>query len=178
MKKNLPLIVALALPLLVVGIVLISVSVPAQELDIEHKVIFAVNNEPYGNYQDEYVYIVSDGRVERFDIQEFNESQHKRIRVPQEEPKLYIYDFETEELSELSSEEAGQFEIVKTGNISPEGYHLSYGYAGGSAGIFDLFGGYSGNYGWKIEKGNMSVFKELPDTSGIYWNADILGWVR
>lgn len=177
MKKNLPLIVALILPLLVVGIVLISVSVPAQDLDIEHKVIFAVNNEPYGNYQDEYVYIVSDGKVVQFNIAEFNENA-RRVRLPQEEPRLYIYDFETRELAELSFEEAGQFEIVKTGNISPEGYYLSYSYAGGSAGIFDLFVGYSGDYGWKIEKGNVSVFRELPDISGIYWNAEILGWVR
>ena len=178
-KRNLPIIVAILLPLIVVGAVALSLYLPTKNINPEYTVVFVINNQSRGYYEDSFRYVVSDNRVKKVEIPLF-EKDKSRIRVLSEDqkPKLYTYNFENKELKEILPDEIGTLGITKSGNISPEGYTVEYSYNRSNTGVFEIFGGYSRDYGWKITENNTSIFEKMSVLGNSYRNVEVLGWTK
>jgi len=186
MKKNLPIIVAILLPIIVVGGVLLALYIPSRDIKPEYNILYVVNNvDNYArvNYSNEFRYVISGGELIKEDLPQVNKNLTieipTRIKPDIDQPKLYVFDVKTEETKEVSYDEALMLDIIKAGNISPEGYSVSYTRDYNNSGVFELFGGYSREYGWRFTDGKVSIFKKsvLPD-SRYYYNAEVLGWVK
>ena len=189
MKKNLPIIVAILLPIIVVVGVLLTLYLPSRSINPEYNILYVVNNDrSNGYYSNEFRYLISGGKLVKEDIPQVNNNNVNknidittRIKPDVEQPRLYVFDVKTEETKEVSYNEALMLDIIKVGNISPEGYSVSYTRDYNNSVIFELFGGYSGDYGWRFTDGKVSIFKESTlsrSDSRYYYNAEVLGWVK
>jgi len=187
MKKNLPIIVAILLPIIVVGGVLLALYIPSRDIKPEYNILYVVNNvDNYArvNYSNEFRYVISGGELIKEDLPQVYKNLPTeittRIKPDANQPKLYVFNVKTGETTEVSYEDALKLEIVKAGNISPEGYSVSYTRDYNNSGIFELFGGYSREYRWRFTDGKISIFKEItpPNYNYSYYNAEVLGWVE
>ena len=184
MKRNLPIIVAILLPIIVVGGVLLTLYLPSRDINPEYNILYVVNNSANGYYSNECGYLISEGELMREDVPQASSNNipreiTTRIKPDVDQPKLYVFDVKTEETKELSYNEALELDIIKAGSISPEGYSVSYTRDYNNSGIFELFGGYSREYGWRFTDGKVSIFKKsvMPDPR-YYYNAEVLGWIK
>lgn len=163
MKKHLPIIVAILLPIVVVLSIITTVYVSKSNISPEYDLVYAVYNS-YGDYG-----YTADG-----DVVVKNEYENKSFNRENTEAEVYIYDFEKEESMKVDNPEG--LELTKAGNISPDGYRVSFSYGRGN-GVFEIFGGYNRDYGFIISDGKSDVFKKI-DIVYDYRNPDILGWVK
>jgi hypothetical protein len=174
MRKNLPLILGFAIPILMVVFVIGTIYVPALIVKPHYGFVYATGNRYY-DYGDHYV--VESGKVIK-----------KTIPVPknstnnypyQDNLKLYIYDTEKDSSKEITLDEAQKLTLDQ--NIkSPDGFVLDQGY--GNSGIFELFGSnrdYNAHY---LKKGIVSkkIYLTTPSNNIYSYNGDIqfLGWVK
>jgi hypothetical protein len=185
MKKNLPLIVALTLPLLVTLGVVFYVQFSKNSIQPQYDLLYAVNNNDYSNYSNDYYYIVVNNKLQQTETRTRNLPNQVETPLPDsEKPLLYLFDFETETNRSITFEEAIGKGLVKTGNTSPEGYAIQYSY-GDYNFIADIVGTNRSNRGWIITDNSVKKFIELTDGlhdqyGGWYGrgNVSILGWVE
>lgn len=154
MKKNIPVIVALLLPLLVVLGVLLVVYMSTESIQPRHNIVVSVDdNTP---------------RIPGTD--------------QQDDRRFFIFYIDEEKIEEITPEELENLSLVREGEVSPEGYVVRYGYDYRNSGIFQLFGGYDDReQGFTLRDGNATRFVEaiFPTSQRYYYgNVTILGWIN
>ena len=179
--KHLPLIVAIALPIIFIITLAITLSIPASKIKPEFNFIYTdISQEYYKNYnmvQYKNMYDIKDKKLVLVPIISQKEDIYNKTQIEYKNaPTLYHYDVKTNITKEVTFEEM-QKNTFEVGPSSPDGYHVAYEYD--NNGIFDLFGSDSQS-GFYIKKENGK--KLLTGiTEGYYYGDDgfnIIGWVK
>jgi hypothetical protein len=163
MKKYLPVIVAVALPLIfVIGVVIYATLLKAPAFEVNHKILMTD--------EESYVFVNDNNQVE---IDELKIANNNYYRVSsKEDVDFYIYDPEKEELEEVTYEEARDFKL-HPGEKSPDGIYVDYIYSRND--VAEMFGGsrQSGYYAVKDDK----KIKLNTNQYSNYRSLEVIGWV-
>ncbi|MEY4440441.1 MAG: hypothetical protein RLY49_67 [Candidatus Parcubacteria bacterium] len=176
MKKHIPLIIGLSLPVLFILIISAVIYLPVLSIKPQHNFLYVMQDK-YARYDQVsmYKYDVENGKI----VTKPNTKKFPEQVLLNEPPKLYLYDINTSTSHEVSFADAQKFSI-DPGPSSPDGYTVEYKY--GHDGVFELFGSNNGSNGYYISKGNGS--KKLKGISNFdgYWGYDeefqIIGWIK
>jgi hypothetical protein len=173
MKKNLPLIIGIALPLIFIALVSFAIFIPQLGVKPKHNFVYTTS-ERYYAYDRVYqnTYTVRDNKIVLSAL-----AVPVATKTPEQiAPPLYLYDVTSQTSHQISFEEAKKY-TVDQGPSSPDGYIISYAY--NNQGIFEIFGSNGNNSGYVISKGNAK--KNL---NGLvrdqYWGSNelkVIGWV-
>ncbi len=172
-KKNLPLYIALAVPVLMIILVAIFIYVPGIGKKPQYNFLYSSNNNVYYGYgQQEYQ--VSNGHLIHNPPPTTNPPDYYKPQPG--EVHFYIYDVAKDQSSEITFEQAQGYNLDSS-NPSPDGYTVQQGNGGG--GDF-LFGGGSSDYNsWFIKGHNRSRKLNLKlSGSNNYYNFQFLGWIE
>jgi hypothetical protein len=175
-KKNLPLIIALCIPAIMILAVAAAIYLPGIGKSPKHNFLYITGDYVrYGyNSNSDYEYVVKGDRVEQVYVQRdpnnFPKYQYNAI-----EPRLYLYDVSKNESLELTLEQAQNYSLDPS-NTSLDGFVVIQGnYNGGG-----FFGGVgSDSDSWFI-KGHNRSFKLNLKLLGTYTydNFKFLGWIK
>jgi len=179
MKKNLPLIVGIALPIIFIIIMSVVIFVPTMFVNPQYNFLYTLNDSYYA-YNQGYrnSFSVVKGQVVPVPIPgNADISNPQRSASMADYPPLYVYDVKSNTSHAVTLDQARTF-VLDPGPSSPDGYTVAYEY--NDAGIFDLFGSRS-NSGYFIEKG--SSRKILTGmTANNMWsysgNFKLIGWIK
>jgi hypothetical protein len=184
MKKNLPLVIGLAIPLLMIVFVAVSIYVPSLFAKPEYSFVYAVKDN-YDMYGDNYS--VENGTIVKKNVPYPTSTdpyydRYPAPKVPETKSYLFMFDINTKTAKELSFEDAKKLSLIETKN-SPDGYELEQGST--DNGVFEIFGGYSASPDWFLRKGAMNKritlqFPPSTDTRYYYYNSNFqfLGWIK
>ena len=140
MKKNLTLIVGLALPIVFILIIAISIAIPKNFVNPAHNFIYT---EPVEYYNFKNFFDLEEGKLvlkrNSYFTDEMLAENSYWIRNVKEAPKLYLYDVEKDASYEISFTDAQNYNLV-AGPDSPDGYSVTKTYT--HVGIFEIFGRY------------------------------------
>lgn len=169
MKKNIPLLVGIALPILFIVGISIAVFVPSIFINPQHNFIYTEENTYYG-YGQGYrsTYKVENDRIVLEQLPMRDKDTYKG-----DAPTLYVYNIKTDTSHQISIDQADLLRI-DPGPSSPDGYTVSYQY--GHSGIFELFGSSSDSNGFFIAKDNGK--KKLSGLIVNQGNFKLIGWVK
>lgn len=171
-KKNLPLLAALAIPLLMVLGLVAAVYLPSLGKSPNYNFLYVSGSGvAYPGYQD-YVYLVKDGRLAK-QAQTPNDFPYYKAQAA--ETQLYVYDVKAGSSREISYEDAAKLSLDPT-NESPDGYQVA---RGGYAGGFLFFDGRSDYEHWYLKGHNRSRQLNLKLVGNTYYdNFKFLGWIK
>jgi uncharacterized protein YxeA len=181
MKKNLPLIIGLAIPILMVAFIALSIYIPNSLAHPTYNFLYVVRNP---NQYEQAQYIVEDSKVilKPYEYRSYSSStKGDVIKVSTTTTdKLYIYDVTKGTSKMISFNEAKNLSL-DSDYESPEGYALVRPTRDYS--LFDLFGtDRSENYGmWYLKKGSISKKIKLEGTGNVYYydnSAQFLAWIQ
>lgn len=169
MKKNLPLYIGIALPIIFILIIAFIVYLPRTFTNPQNNFIYTIND--YENYSNEVVMV--DGEVVVRPVS--SEYPVPEKYYTKDTPEIYIYDFEKNASYELTLTEAQEYSLVK-GPSSPEGYSVVNEYS--HNGIFEIFGSNNSNSGKALVSPN-GTKRTLTGLKGDnYQEINIVGWVK
>lgn len=184
--KHIPLIAAIALPILFIIVLALTISLPSSRIKPEFDFVYVdvterYNDPYYVDVQYKNRYVVTDGKITLSPIK-LAPSPYKDISLSYEieiveAPTLYFYDVEENTSREISLEEAQKLS-VDAGPASPDGYQIKFEY--GNDGIFELFGS-NDRTGYFITKGNGKKSLSGFDSSYGYYSSDdieLVGWIK
>lgn len=178
MRKNITLIIAIALPLLMVLFIIGSVYIPRMFVNPQYSFVYSTDGYYYNSYEIRVQYSVTDGKLTEKALPSRLDYNGKPILENRPEVKFFFYDIVKDSAREISFEEAQKF-TLNPESRSPDGYILDTSY--GNDGIFELFGSRSSNNGWYISKGMGSKKLTMMTSYGNnYYSYDqfrFLGWV-
>lgn len=170
-KKNLPLYIALAVPVLMIFLVAGFIYLPSLGKKPAHNFVYASGRGAYYYGYSQGGYQVVNGRL----IYEppaipYNSSINDDIH-------FYIYDVASNQSREVSVSDAQSYKLDSS-IASSDGYVVERGNSGGGGGL--LFGGVPGDYNsWFIKGHNHSTKLNLKLTGGDYYsNFRFLGWIE
>lgn len=174
-KKNLPLIIAMCIPVLMIVLVTAFIYLPGIGKKPKHNFLYASGfGIDYYGYNTRYY--VSGGRLQE-SIQPTPTPYPGQIieDKPRVYPDFYIYDVVTEQSNKISLEQAMALNLDPS-QISEDGYKVERGnYSGGD--IF--FGGGGSDYNsWFLKGHNRSKKLQLKVTSTYYYDFQFLGWIN
>jgi len=172
MKKNLPLIIGLALPILFIIIIAIVVYLPSNFVNPQHNFIY--KEQSYDSYRNDVVIVGDKVSLAPTNITEKGIVADPYLQV-KDYPKIYLYDFSKNASYEISLEEAQKFSVAK-GPSSPDGYSIERNY--NHSGIFEIFGSYEDNSGYFITSPDGAKRKLTGIQGEYYYDLDIIGWVK
>ncbi len=164
-KKNIPLIVALSIPVLMVVLIATSIYLPALFIKPKTNFVYSVG----GIYCYPNRYFVSNGRIHEEEIKKPTENNSCRNDP---EARLYYYDVERNASREITLDDATKL-TVDDSLKSPDGFEIASGNHS-----FDLFF-FSGSsyYDRYLKKGAYS--RKLNVVSPVsYYDFKFIGWVR
>jgi hypothetical protein len=161
--RNIPLIVGIAIPLLMIVFVALSIYLPTLFVKPKFDFLYAVGGF-YGTQ-----YSVKNGQL----IETY--SEYPKYYTPQTETKLFFYDIKKNESQEISFEQAKKFQLDS--NIeSPDGFEVVYGRRG--EGIFPFFFFSERDYQTVYIQGhNLSKKLNIRLSGAYYQRFQFLGWV-
>jgi hypothetical protein len=171
-KKNLPLYIALAVPVLMILLVAAFIYFPGVGKHPKYNFFYMSGNDVY-YYGYGQGYQISGGHVI------YNPPQPppgQISSIQQVEPHFYVYDVTTSQSSEISFSQAQKYTIDST-NTSPDGYTVEQGNGGGGDFLFGG-GGPSDYNSWFIKGHNRAVKLNLKLTGNTYSNFRFLGWIE
>lgn len=173
-QKNLPVVIGIALPLVVIAVLAVAVSVPSLLTDPEHDFLFT--NEGYDyNRVYRFTYEVLDGRIAAQPVS-LHLGEYDRSII-EDRPTIFRYSAKEGTVHEVSFAEAETL-VLDPGPSSPDGYIVEYGYNRGG-GLF-LFYDSGDSSGYYIAKGGAR--KKIPaiPSQGGYGNGQLkfIGWVK
>jgi len=169
MKKNLPLYIGVALPLVFIIIIAAIVYLPSTFVNPKHNFIYVV--EDYETYKNNFT-IKDDKIVLVPAVKLYPEVDYKYYK---DHPNIYLYDFSKNASYEISFEDLKNYSVVK-GPSSPDGYSIVR--HEGPAGIFEIFGSYDGNDGKFIVSPNGAKKKMVGVEGETYQNINVVGWIK
>ena len=171
MKKNIPLIIAACIPVVMIIVVALIVYIPRLTLNPQYDFLYVVDNQHYQS--NGFYYVVTDGKV----IQREIVTQNNTPVVPTNysRPQLYIFDTETNTSRGVSLEEL-ENTIIDSHELSPDEFHIENNR--GHNGIFELFGSRNSRDSMILQKGSgAGIPITLQTVHSNYYNVDILGWI-
>jgi hypothetical protein len=173
MKKNLPLIIGIALPIIFIIIISFVLFVPSLYVKPQHNFIYTTSD--YYGYNQGYqeTYKVLNNRI-------VTERVLPRDKETQQigAPTLYVYNVQDDTSHQVSFDEVKDL-AIDPGPSSPDGYTIAYEY--GHDGIFELLGSDGNNNNFFISKGNGKKRLSGLVGDGRYWyqgNFKLIGWVK
>ena len=172
-KKNLPLLVALAIPVVMIIAVALAIYLPGIGKHPKYNFLYMTGNGGYGYPGAEYM--VSGGHLVRND---FSTLTPPRYPTPEfknlpDNTRFYLYDIVKNSATEITFLDAQKYTLDPS-NISPDGYVVERGNGGGG---FPFGGG--GDYNtWFIKGYNRSSKLNLKLTNQDYYNFQFLGWTE
>ncbi|MEA2092890.1 MAG: hypothetical protein U9P61_02905 [Patescibacteria group bacterium] len=166
MKKYLPFIVALGLPLIFVfGVVVYAMLSDSSPFEIENKIVM-VSDDDFVFINDQDVVEINEERIEkRNDSISYN-------YISKEDIDFYVYNPEEDETEEVSYEDVQKFKL-HPGEKSPDGITIEYKHSRND--IASLFGAESqrGYYAHKDDKS-----KKINTDPLVYYNSlKVVGWI-
>lgn len=166
-KKNVPLILALSIPVVMIVLTTLSIYVPSLFVKPTTDFIYSVG----GSYCNETQYLVRGEKI----VETQNKLPENNTCTNVPPMRLFYYDVKQDAARELSLEEARRFIVVDTAK-SWDGFEVVSG--GRGDGIF--FSGYS-SYGDRfLQKGAFSRKLNLRGlgSSSYYYDFRFMGWVK
>lgn len=169
-RKNLPLIVGIALPIFFIVVISVLIYTPSLFVKPQYDFLYTTvdSNYRYLNYQQSY-------KVENNRIVIEQKPTVENVEYAGEAPTLYRYDIQTNAARQISFYDAANLSL-DPGPTSPDGYTVSYSYS--HDGIFELFGSNGNNSGYYVA--NSTGKKRLGGlTIGRYGDGGFtfIGWV-
>jgi hypothetical protein len=192
-KENIPVIIAVALPVLVILLVALFAYLPsAGQRPSDNFVYVERSNQYYPTQGDCTVYasyyeVDDSGALRKLPYVASVLSSEKTVNpcgsygsqeILKDAPDLYLYDSKTDSSSKISYADASSLTYFPD-RTSPEGYTVDFRYARNS-GIFDLFGA-GDSSGVFANKKNVHVKLSVGTSEDLYYNANnfkFIGWVR
>lgn len=174
-NKNLPLIVAVVLPLVFIGILSLVVFLPVTSIKPQYNFLYSGKSGFYdgGYYGYKNTYGVKNGMIE---LEHTSWEIDKKNDNRKDAPDLFLYDVKNDSSREITFEEAKKFQL-DPGPSSPDGYNV--GYENGHYGIFEIFGSNDSNRGYFVSKGKAK--KRLSGISydnNYFYDFAFIGWVK
>jgi len=168
-RKNLPLILAIALPILLIIVVALSVTLPSLFIKPQFNFLYASSN----NYASYRVFSVVDGKLTRVEIKQPIKDAYYE---PQVVPQLYLHDVATNSSRQVTFAQAQEF-VLDSSPKSPDGFEVVNGSRG--EGVMPMMFWSGSDYGVKYIKGNNGSKKlNLQISSDNYYSFEFLGWVK
>ncbi len=173
-KKNLPLAIALAIPLLMIALVAAFIYLPGIGKKPQYNFLYITGNTYLYTYNKGQYFVSGDKLVHNpAPVQNgLQSSVSSTIRAEDQQSHFYIYNVAQNTATELTFEQTQSYRL-DPGNTSPDGYRVERGSSGG--GIF--FGGSYDYNSWYIKGHNRSWRLNLKLTGQDYYNMQFLGWV-
>ncbi|MEX0930142.1 MAG: hypothetical protein WDZ79_00525 [Candidatus Paceibacterota bacterium] len=171
-KDNLALVVALALPVVLIAVIVVLVYVPRLFAPVpQYDFLYGVPKNVWPDRNCSIDYEVASGTF----IEQRTVSGCEEGQTPTPVRDLYVYRVGEGERETLSYEEARNLNL-DTRDMSPDGYILTR--YSNNRGIFDLFG-VPRDSGWHLERGGVQHSIELGDRSSryYYYDVDFYGWI-
>ncbi|MEX2054791.1 MAG: hypothetical protein WD972_01290 [Candidatus Andersenbacteria bacterium] len=174
LKKNIPLIVGLAIPVIMVIVVAATIYLPRLANKPQTDFLYQTG----GDYYTQRQYVVENGKLIKLDIPDEDLEKippYERART--KNVTLYRYDAQTNTNQELSLAEAQELNLDPN-NESPDGFTISRGSYGGD--IFSMFGGGTSQRKWYLKSDRTSFEIDLKNTSDEYWydnGSNFVGWI-
>jgi hypothetical protein len=175
MKKNLPLIIGLAIPVLMIVFVAAAIYIPSLFAHPQYSFVFSAGDTYSTNYGDHYS-VVKNTIVKN--TVPYPKDQNN-APYPKSNPiGLFVYNAKTDSVSPITFEEAQKL-TVDISSKSPDGYILDRG--GNNNGIFEIFGSNRNYNEWYLKKGVVSKKVYLTAQNDRYgyngYYDQFLGWV-
>ncbi len=152
-KKNIPLIVGIALPFVLIAVLAAIVYIPSLFVNPSHNFVYTYEDRYYydGSYDTRYE--VENGKIVVKDIPRLQSEEMKVTEdvVHKGNPPLYMYDVKHHTTHKITLEEA-QAMMLDPGPSSPDGYSVEYRY--GHDGIFEIFGSSGNSSDYYLIKGS------------------------
>ncbi len=175
MRNNIPLLVGIALPIIIIVAVAAFIFLPSISIKPAHDFL-------YTNERDQYNYNVI--FKNDYDVVDKKLVLKPRTlptieptypRVIEDAPRLYRYEVKTNTAHEIPFKDAALLSLVP-GPSSPDGYTVEYRY--GHDGIFELFGSNNSNRGYFMTKGGAGKRLKLNDTNYYSDEIKLVGWIQ
>lgn len=173
-KKNIPLYIALAIPVLMIVLVAAFIYLPGIGQKPKENFVYMTGNAPYYYGPGSSGYYVSSGKLIYTPPPTANPPLPKPDTL---QPHFYVYDVAKDQATEITFEQAQNYSLDSS-NTSPDGYTIERGNGGG--GDF-FFGGAPGDYNnWYIKGHNRSRKLNLKLTGNYSYgdNFQFLGWAQ
>lgn len=163
MKKNLALIIALVLPILMLIFVIGLIYLPRTILHPHYNFLYATGVDYYWPSQ----YIVKNNQL-------IKQSPPQPNQVHSNE-ELYLYDVRTDEITQINYATAEQFRLDPN-PVAPDGFRIAHG--AGDSSFFSLFFFSSPSYNTRfLQNGDYSKRLKLKLVGQFYNNFHFIGWV-
>jgi hypothetical protein len=165
-KENIPLIIGLCIPILMIIIIAASIYVPTFFApEPAYDFIYATWQHNYPSHN----YYVSDGKI----VQDNSPPPYENYKGNLSSVKLYVYNINNGQSQEISFEEAKKYKL-DANDTSPDGFKITHG-----SYDYDPFFFGSRNYGTIYIKGHhISKKLNIKDRPNYYWrNFDFIGWI-
>ena len=187
-KKHLPLIVAIALPIIFIGILAAAILIPSMRMNPQHDFVYFDYMEsnakayPYAPVVFKNEYYVLDGKIAKRPLNA-GVAVNQGMPAPgetyeyREAPTLLYYSMADQASREISYEDALKLSLV-AGPSSPDGYTVKFEY--NNDGIFELFGSDTGSE-YVITKGaGKKILGGIVNDKPYYGGSEItvVGWVN
>lgn len=177
MKKNIPIIVGISLPIVMIIVIFLMTVIPSSSIKPKHDFVFSYKGDSY-NQVFENDYIVNNGEISLKATNITDQNLYNRTK--QNAPKLYVYSFDTDSLKEITLEESKRYELDK-GPTSPDGYTVDFNYRGNYSIANEIFGGSNRNYNAYIVKGEKAkgIYLSGISSRNYYGNDSLnfIGWI-
>jgi len=172
-KKNLPLYIALAVPVLMIILVAAFIYLPGIGKKPAHNFLYMTGNNVYDYAYNNIGYQVNGGHLV------YNPPASPAPNQPNYpasgDVHFYLYDVANNQAKEVTLAEAEGYNLDSS-NTSSDGYTIQQG--NGNSGDF-LFGGGGGDYtSWFIKGHNRAIKLNLKLTGAYYSNFRFLGWTE
>ena len=167
-KKRLPLIIGLSIPLLMIIFVALSIYLPDMFINPKYDFIYCT-----GDYYSSRYYSVKSGKIQKNDIKYPEKDTYYRPRI---EEVLYYHDTNKNESKEIGFDDALKYSL--NSNVkSLDGFEVVHGTR--DVGIFPLFFFADTDYSTMYIKGDkVSKKLNLNIKRPYYWNFQFIGWVE
>ncbi len=165
-KKNVPLIVGIAIPILMILFVAASIYLPGLFAPSPKYNFLYITG---GDYRNRDIYSVNNSRLVRNDI------KYPENNSPRSNPKLFLHDTVKNDSREISFEDAQKL-AVNSNRISPDGFEVIRGdYYYDFTSLF--FGGGRNYRTWYIKGHNTSKKLNLQTDSYSYYHTYFIAWI-
>lgn len=166
-KENIPLVIGLSIPVVMIIFIAIAVYLPTMFVHVDppqYNFLYMINNGTDG-----YHYDVVKNKLTRKEIKTKNSYYNPNNYGV----KFFTFDFKTRRNLELSFEEAEQLNLNSNAE-SLDGFRIEYGRR--SRGFFPFYSGYNYNERYLVKEGYSEKLK-LYQTERNYYNFRFLGWI-
>lgn len=178
MKNNLPLIVGVSIPLLVVVAVALSIYLPGLFVEPQYNFLYTTGDGQNGYYTGYYEYVVRDGKLIKQEVKVPDEIKRNYPPYPpSSEIKFFVHDVKLNKSKQISFDEASRLKLDS--NVqSPDGFEVVYGTRDGGA--FPFFMSPSEDYHTRYLRGHNTGKKlNVQMGSDVYYDRAFrfVGWI-